>query len=106
MQKGGKCKDGDKGKAKGQDGKKGANPQDGAYQNRPPQFDGNCNNCGKYGHKAADCWSEKKKPAARPKGGKKGNKGRGKGGKAAGSFEEHEQETSRNDVGGLGPQPY
>ena len=21
-----------------------------------PRFDGECRNCGKYGHKAADCW--------------------------------------------------
>ena len=36
------------------------------------KFDGNCNNCGKKGHMAADCWSKQK-------GGQKGaGKGRGK----------------------------
>ena len=45
------------------------------------KFHGNCDTCGKYGHKKADCWSTKPDP----KGGKKGD---GKTGKAMGKQEE------------------
>ena len=47
------------------------------------QFQGNCNRCGKWGHRAADCWKGKGKgkgPNGNSKGYEnKGNKGKGKG---------------------------
>ena len=80
-----------------------------------PKFDGDCRNCGKYGHMAKDCWAKK----ADPKGGKKGGKGGGKKGakggkvgKNANSLDEPEAEASAWDMGSLdqadstaGPEP-
>ena len=34
--------------------------------NRTPKFNGNCNLCGKHGHKAVDCWSNPKNKDKRP----------------------------------------
>ena len=77
--------------AKGHDGNKGANPQDSTYQPRPPQFGGNCNNCGKYGHKFADCW-QAKKTEGKGRDSKGKGKGKGKKGKGANSLTEWEKE--------------
>ena len=51
-----------KGKGKGKDGKGQA------------QFQGECYNCGKWGHSSQNCWSPQN-----PKGGKGNHKGKGKG---------------------------
>ena len=52
-----------KGKDKGKKGKKGKYGK--AQQQHQPKgggakFDGWCNSCGKYGHKAADCWGKQR----------------------------------------------
>ena len=46
--------------------------------NSSVKFEGKCHNCGKPGHKAADCW-QKTQPSGQGKGGKGKGKGRGKG---------------------------
>ena len=73
-----------KGKGKGKKGKSGKGGGDG----RAPansQFQGECRNCGKWGHRASECWRESGKggKAAKGKGKDKGAKGAGaKGGQA------------------------
>ena len=73
-----------KGKGKGKKGKNGKGGGDG----RAPansQFQGECRNCGKWGHRASECWRESGKggKAAKGKGKDKGAKGAGaKGGQA------------------------
>ena len=97
-----------KGKGKGKqakgDGKKGSS-KGGSSKGSNPAQDITCYNCGKKGHRAADCWSKKRpdgkgdKWSGSGKGDKsgkggKGNKGKGgKGGKgkAAGSMEEMDE---------------
>ena len=59
----GKSKDtkGGKGKLKkGKDGAKKGGEKKGAKSDAK-RFDGNCNNCGKYGHKSKECWAVKNK---------------------------------------------
>ena len=53
----------------------------GAMVGHSPKFDGHCTNCGKYGHKRADCWSAKGGQANSSKGANswKGGKGTWKG---------------------------
>ena len=83
-----------KGNGKGNKGKGGK----GKAQSSTTRFEGTCDNCGKYGHKKADCWSKQQNSnsshanTAGVKGnGKKGaerDKGKGKGNyKGARSFE-------------------
>ena len=43
-----------KGKSKGKSHEKG---KKGDQEKKPEKFDGTCSHCGKYGHKARDCWS-------------------------------------------------
>ena len=53
-----------KGKEKSGKGKKGNKKGTETYSGKGcgetttehPRFDGECRNCGKYGHKASDCW--------------------------------------------------
>ena len=61
-----------KGGGRGYGGKGGRFNRDrGGGKGNTAKFDGDCRNCGKYGHKAADCWSK-------PNGGSKGKGGKGK----------------------------
>jgi hypothetical protein len=82
--KGGKGKKGKKGKGKG----KGSGGEGKAPANS--QFQGECRNCGKWGHRESECWSPKKdkNASAAASGGNKPAKGAAKGGKAAASVEE------------------
>lgn len=41
------------------------------------KFDGNCNHCGKYGHRASNCWQKDKEMAEWRGGGKGAEKGKG-----------------------------
>jgi len=102
--KGGKGGKGAKGSKGGKDGGKGRGAGGkatgrGGDAAKPPansQFPGECRNCGKWGHKARECWSKPRAataPAAgagRGSGGAapKGGKAKGKGGKAANTLEE------------------
>ena len=91
--KGGKGGKGNKGGGKG--GGKPSTPKGNAPAQQP--FDGYCNNCEQYGHKASQCWKPPKDAGKGGKGGRKGKKG-GKGGgkkgkKGAGSLEEADWQT-------------
>ena len=106
--KGGPRGKGDKG-GKGDNGGKGKGKGGGKGKDVPPPpkpFEGYCDNCGKWGHKKADCWGkprDTRRPKGDPKGGRGGRGGRGpKGarGKGAASLEEagehgHEPETEQ-----------
>lgn len=49
------------GKTKKDGGKKGFEKSQGkSAQNTTKKFDGNCNYCGRYGHRAKDCWSNQR----------------------------------------------
>lgn len=105
------------GKGKGKDKGKNKPPSQAPSSKQNPQkpkFDGECSNCGKYGHKWADCWaagggasSPPPKGAGKSKGKAKGkDKGKGKyggkGGKSAFSVEEEpEQEGHATDTSAL-----
>lgn len=84
LAKGSWGKDG-KGKSKGnkggKDGKgKGKGVKEGKGQGKPSaKFEGECNNCGRYGHKAADCWRKVSETNKGGEGKTKGGKGKGKG---------------------------
>ena len=91
------------GKGKGKGGWKGGGQ--GAGKGSTTQFQGYCDNCGKWGHKKADCWAKPKDGSGKPDtkkgdGGKKDDKGKGKGKKGkgkgkkgkAGSLEQEGQE--------------
>ena len=54
-----KGKDGGKGKTKGGKFEKSTKGKKGVGGNKPEYFDGACSNCGKWGHKKKDCWSDK-----------------------------------------------
>ena len=75
----GKAQDG-KGKGKGQKGDKGG--KKGNQKGSPAKFTGTCDNCGKVGHKKADCWQRAKGGSTDNNKGK--GKGKGKGGKNKG----------------------
>ena len=64
----GKSKGKEKGKGKGKDSTKGSS---GSNPNRDKDIV--CHNCGKKGHKQADCWSKKKDGKGNQKGNSKGN---------------------------------
>ena len=49
-----------KGPQGGKDGAKKGGEKKGAKSDAK-RFDGNCNNCGKYGHKSKECWAVKNK---------------------------------------------
>ena len=94
----GKGKDdkGGKGGRKGSQGQ-GGRSGGGKPQQKPVKFDGECNHCHKYGHKAADCYSKAKDDAkGGRKGGQEGGKARGgrdrKGKHGANAFEEEQWE--------------
>ena len=66
------------GRGGGKKGDKGGG-RGGGGGGKASRFEGECRNCGKKGHKAAECWAAKPKPPGGP-GGKKGDKGGGRGG--------------------------
>ena len=81
----------DKGKRKGSGFAKPSSQQ----SQSTTRFEGTCDNCGKYGHKKAECWSKQQQPSSSSKGdGRKGgdwkrDKGKGGGkGKGARSFDQ------------------
>ncbi len=91
---------GKKGKGKGKDSKgkgRGGGTHGGkGADHASSKFEGECRNCGKYGHMAKDCWHKDNKTT--PKGDGKGKKGKGKGkSKQAGSFDEQPEQ----EAGGL-----
>ena len=53
------------GRGRGRDGGRGN--RNGRGFDRPRKFNGTCNNCGKTGHKEADCWDLDKNKSKRPK---------------------------------------
>ena len=63
-----------KGKAKGKGKGKGKGKRKGKEGKGQVQFQGECYNCGKWGHSSQNCWSPQN-----PKGGKGNQKGKGKG---------------------------
>jgi hypothetical protein len=92
---------GKKGKGKGKDskgkGRGGGHHGGKGADHSAAKFEGECRNCGKYGHMAKDCWSKDNKTAPKGDGkGKKGGKGKGKS-KQAGSFDEQPEQ----EAGGL-----
>lgn len=94
---------GDKGKSKGKGkdskGKGRGGGKSGGKGDNKAKFEGECHNCGKYGHMAKDCWNKDGKGSS--KGDGRGKKGKDKGkSKSAGAFdEEPEQETGALDLG-------
>ena len=80
----------------------------GAGKGSHSQFQGYCNNCGKWGRKATDCWQKSsgsaKGSGGKKDGGKKGGKGKRKG--KAGSLEEdggaQDEEQPEEESSGLG----
>ena len=90
-----------KGRGKG-DGKHGKGT--GKGKGTGSKFDGNCNFCGKYGHRASECWSKQSQDKS-GKGQEKGGKGKSKNGKGkhAGALDEPEAQegTSANVAGSL-----
>ena len=85
--KGGKSQS--KGKSKGSFTPKGAKPFDkgkgkgsGQGKSNVTRFEGTCNNCGKYGHKQAECWSKQQSTNNHSNNPKSGKGNTGKGGEA------------------------
>ena len=80
--KGSKGREGKGGKGGGK-GNRGDQVKGGKGQTQK-RFEGDCGNCGKWGHKAADCWSKVQTGGKGGKGQKGKGDGKGKGGKGSG----------------------